>query len=164
MLQLVEQVLGVRPPAIQIDDRPGIGLLDRQTRDIRLELVLGLSSQKDPATSLLTSSRHHPPTTTRRARLQSGSIKLISATCNTPNRGSPWPASSGTAAIAQGNFEQAVTTERILLRREHEATVFFVTNHPANPALRPNVDERFRMIGRFLHDAHGDLFSGVRIG
>ncbi len=68
------------------------------------------SSQKVPATSLLTSPRHRRPTTTRRAPLQSGKRKFSSATCNTPKRAGPCQAWAGTAAIAR--FTLAVSLSR----------------------------------------------------
>ena len=55
--------------------------------------------------------------------------------------------------IADGRFEQAIKTGKILLRRKTNEIVFFVTRHPTS-----ETDDYFKKIGRFFRDEHRDLF------
>ncbi len=57
------------------------------------------------------------------------------------------------SSIAGGRFDQAIKDEQILLWRQNEKTLFFVTRHPV-----AEKDEYFRKIGRFLHNNYGSRF------
>ena len=59
--------------------------------------------------------------------------------------------------MGPGDYERPIAGK--LISHERDGIRFFVTTQPADPALRPGVDDYFREIGQFLRANYAERFK-----